>query len=169
MNTGNLKESSTRGFGGGARRGPLTRRRLLRGATASVPVIMTLNSGATLAAASSLLAESSVMDVQNPAVTADGSAVCVANPPSMNPVMVGDHVKYAPPIDASVVPNLSYTQQSTGDPASALEVCTAGPDEVFLVDGMAPIEGKGGLLVSCTALSSIAPTLGNCSSDNAFL
>lgn len=142
----------------------LSKRRLLRGAATAAPAIMTLKSGAALAAASSLLAETGVgtntFDVQSPAGD-QFDLVCLDNPPS-DWVMVDGKKKYRQPIDGCLVPQDTYTRQSDGTPdLTAVEVCVESSTEEFQ-GTMHDLNGQGGLLVSAMAFSSISPILNPC-------
>ena len=167
----------------------LYRRRLLRRATASVPVIMTLNSGAALAFASGLLPELSTSKtvILNPARVFPGDdtsdLVCLDDPPSqVEPVVFGDHVKYEEPTGC-ILPEGQYVKEADGDDdgvddgvgdddegvvvVGAVDVCIAETETEFTGSQVGEINGQNGLLLSAGAYSSIAPNLSL--RDNCFL
>lgn len=136
-----------------------SRRRLLRHAAGSIPVIMTLNSGAALAVASSLLAEESLSDNADsidPARTVNGDLVCLKDPYG---IPVQGTEKVAPPLNGCLVPSQDYGLETDDVVYSDVDVCVG--DGSFLgADDNETYSGQNGMLVSITALTSVAPTPG---------
>ncbi len=139
---------------------------MLRHAAGSIPVIMTLNSGAALAAASSLLAQDSTSKdptspTIEPKILEDGQLVCLHDPPSaLPPVSVGGVTKYPQPITGCVIEGDNYLP----DNVDAMAVCTEmDQDKVFTGETTGfEYNGQNGLLVSAMAFSSVTPLLGDC-------
>ena len=114
-----------------------SRRRLLKG-TVAIPVIMTLHSGAALARTSNLVGQT--LDTANAVKDANGDLYCVfptdANAVNTNPIDLGESPNVA-------TNHLTDTTGATDLKAEA-DACHNG----------------GGIMLSATAWSSIAPRFG---------
>lgn len=148
----------------------VSKRRLLRGAASSVPVIMTMQSGAAMAAASSLLAETGLsqdpQDFASAPAMMGGDLVCMDGTMPGEPVTGGPSgTKYEEPFNGCLVPDDTYTDSNNNTPLSAMDVCTGNINEVYTgsaANNPPKYAGQGGLLVSATAFSSISPTFFPC-------
>lgn len=153
-----------------------SKRRLLKGAAASVPMVLTMNSAVaqTVALSSNLLSvpEGGIPDTPTREVGTN-DLLCLENPPGILRRIGDDHVKFdlgePPRADGCFVENdLTYfTRASSADPfeeTDDITACTTA-QEVIATDGAIPPPtatgepGREGLLVSATAFSSLTPTI----------
>lgn len=154
----NETAGSTRAQSPAPSRQRLSRRLMLRGAGAALPVMLTLHSGAALARSSNLISRSGAVDEQ-------GKALCLDETAGQNlgdgRFDLGDESTTG---SGTVwdMPNRDYYTQVTGenaltgDPISAAEACERSGDLYFQAgDNVVKAQKVNqGILVSATAVAS---------------
>lgn len=135
------------------------RRALIKGAAASLPMILTLQSGAALARSSNLISGSSEASAKD----ANGNTLCMD---TSYATQIGDNLYDLGPFPEGVVneyPNVIYkTLANNGSKSLTVgmqEVCESSIDTAFYFQngaGWQSVPGGNGCLVSLTAISSFA-------------
>lgn len=135
--------------------GALNRRRLLKVAVATAPVIATLPSGAALARSSNLIGPTT-----GPGTDALGRTQCL----DLNSGTLVDGV-----VDLGVPPSGSLTairerdyrvaDRGSADPISEKQMCAQGGEFFYQSSGWQSVKVPKGIVVSATALSSFAGSI----------
>lgn len=134
---------------------PLSRRRMLKAAVATAPVIATLPSGAALARSSNLIGPTS-----GPGTDALGRTLCLdAN----SGTSIDGMIDLGPAGDGNVtaIRERVYRVEARGGAAEILEreMCARGGEFYHQASGWQTVNVPRGIVVSATALSSFAGSI----------
>ena len=157
MSTQDKIEIAGKSVTGEGRPGPLSRRALIRGGAAAMPVILTLQSGAALARSSNLIGPAP------PPTDLDGPTLCLdAN--SVIPLS-GQGAKYdlgEPPYArvTAIEQRDYYRNPNSGPDLSEARMCRTGQISYYYQDpDWQQVQVPNGIIVSATALSSFAGSI----------
>ncbi len=161
MSTQDKIEIAGKSVTGEGRPAPLSRRALIKGGAAAMPVILTLQSGAALARSSNLIGAASydALDALGRRLCLDTSSVYLVG---------GNSEKYdlgePPYARVTAIPDREYyhTRPNAGVPGrvSVADMCESSQIDFYYLDqGWQEVQVPKGILVSATALSSFAGSI----------
>jgi hypothetical protein len=129
-----------------------TRRALLKGAVTTLPMVLTLQSGAALARSSNIISATSDLGAKD----ALGNTQCLdttfATQIDANTVDLGNAVD----LNITLIPERDYKRSPQGSAVNATEgeVCNEAGPFYHQASGWQEVRGQSGMLVSSTALNS---------------